>query len=48
LVSIYASWQSSYKIAMKCSFCNFMLWMPGTIAPFAPPLHAPGSGDSRT
>jgi len=32
--------ESSYSILIKSNFCNFTLWLPGVIAPFAPPPSA--------
>jgi len=33
--------ESSYSTLIKCNFCNLTFWMPGVVAPFAPPpLHA--------
>jgi len=28
--------ESSYRTLIKCNFCNFTLWIPGTVAPFSP------------
>jgi len=42
---------SSYKMLIKCTFCNFTLWMthclrcPGP-SPRSPPLHNPGVGNN--
>jgi len=26
---------------IKCNFCNFTLWLPGSVVQFVPPLHDP-------